>query len=86
MNEIQVLNEKITKLQNDLLNLQADFYRNNFTANQDFQKYSDFKTMLKLPSYSSRPATCQVGEIIESGGKAYICSASNTWTVIGTQS
>ena len=80
------LQKRIEQLTKDLSALNEEFYRNNFSARQDFFKYSDFRTMLKVPSYSSLPATCQVGELVESAGKLRICSATNTWTIVGNQS
>ena len=68
----------IKVLQEDLRALNAEYYLNNFSANQSFNKYSNFTTRLKVPSYSTLPATCEVGEIIESAGKLRICSSANT--------
>lgn len=76
---------QFSKLQQDFKALSDAYYNGNFTARQDFTKYSDFTTMLKVPSYASLPATCQVGELVESGGKLKICSATNTWTTVGVQ-
>lgn len=70
----------------DFKALSEEFYRNNFSARQDFVKYSNFTTRLKVPHYSATPSTGEVGEIIEVGGKLYVCSAANTWTIVGTQS
>ncbi len=78
--------ETIAKLQAQLDALHGDYYKNNFPSSQDFQKASRFNTRLKIPHYDSLPVTADVGEIAESGGKLYICSAVNTWTVAGTQS
>lgn len=76
----------IKVLQEDLRALNAEYYLNNFSANQSFNKYSNFTTRLKVPSYSTLPATCEVGEIVESAGKLRICSSANTWSIVGTQS
>lgn len=76
----------INKIAKDLKALQDEFYRNNFSARQDFPKYSNFATRLKVPHFSALPSTCEAGEIGEFGGKLYICSAANTWTIAGTQS
>jgi hypothetical protein len=84
--ENNIIKMDIEQLKKDLKALNDEFYLNNFTARQDFNKYSDFTTRLKVPHYASDPATCQVGEIIEVGGKLKICSASNTWSIVGTQS
>lgn len=83
--QIMDLKDQFTRLQNDFNLLSQGYYKNNFSAHQDFNKYSNFSTALKVPSYSTLP-TCQVGEVIESGGKLYICSATDTWTIVGTQS
>lgn len=76
----------IAKLQDALTGLHTEFYKNNFSSSQDFQKYSRFNTRLKIPHYDVLPSTSHVGELAESGGKLYVCSAVNTWSVAGTQS
>lgn len=80
------LQQRIDKLEKDLFDLNQEVYLNNFSASQDFNKKSNFNTTLKVPHYASDPTTCEVGEIIEVGGKLKICSATNTWTTVGTQS
>ncbi len=76
----------IENLQRQIDLLKNDFYKNNFSAYQDFSKYSNFTFRLKVPHYASTPATGVVGEIIEVSGILYICSSANTWTKVGTQS
>lgn len=76
---------QISQLQKDLAALSQEFYRNNFSAHQDFNKASTFTSKLKVPHYASLPATCEIGEIVESGGKLYIGSAADTWSLVGTQ-
>lgn len=78
--------DALTKLQEAVAALSADYYKNNFESSQDFQKYSRFNTRLKIPHYDVLPVTCHVGELAESGGKLNVCSAVNTWSVAGTQS
>jgi hypothetical protein len=80
------LQKRIEQLERDLFKINQEVYTNNFSARQDFNKYSNFTTRLKVPYYAVAPATCEVGEIIEVGGKLRICSAANTWTIVGTQS
>jgi hypothetical protein len=80
------IEQKIQALQQDLTALTDEFYANNFSARQDFYKFSDFKTRLKVPHYDSTPAIAEVGELCEVGGILYIASAANTWVVCGTQS
>ena len=41
--------------------------------------------VLHLENKSSTTSVCNVGDISVSGGKLYICTATNTWTVVGTQ-
>jgi hypothetical protein len=72
-------------LKQELESLRSAFYLNNFAGGQDVNKYTRYNYRLKVPSYSVEPTTCEVGEIIEVSGKLKICSASNTWTVVGTQ-
>lgn len=80
------LQNQIDKLKIDLKAINEEYYANNFSASQDFNKYSRFNTRLKVPSYSTLPTVCEVGEIAESAGKLRICSAANTWTIVGSQS
>lgn len=76
----------ISDLREELDQLSSEFYRNNFSAHQDFVKYSNFSTRLKVPHYATLPTTCETGEIVEVGGKLYVASATDTWTIVGTQS
>lgn len=83
----QQLQDQVTRLQSDLDALTQEVYRNNFSASQDFQKYSRFNTRLKVPTLAATPSTCEIGElcVVSGTGKLYVCSAANTWTVVGTQ-
>ena len=76
---------RITELEKNLFELNQEMYTNNWSASQDFNKYSRFNTRLKVPKYSSDPAIGEVGEIIEVGGKLKICSSTNVWTIVGVQ-
>ena len=88
-NQLQIdeLKAQIQKLQSDLNDLSTNFYKNNFTSHQDFNKSCNFSTSLKVPSYSTLP-NGEVGNILEYGGKLMICTnatSPSTWTVVGTQ-
>jgi len=74
--------EQIQILRNDLNALQQEVYRNNFSSHQDFNKFSNFTTRLKVPHYDSVPPVGEVGEIIEIGGVLLICSAPNTFSFV----
>lgn len=78
----QDLQEQIQILRNDLTALQNEVYRNNFSSHQDFNKFSNFTTRLKIPHYDSVPPVCEVGELIEVGGTLLICSSANTFSVV----
>lgn len=78
---------QLQSLQNQIADLTAQVYKNNFSNTQVFNKAAIFGYRLKVPHYSSLPTVCEVGDIIESGGKLYICTVENTtWTVVGSQS
>ena len=77
MDNTQAQIDKLTKDLNDLI---QEVYLNNFSAHRDFNKICHFNSRIKLPVVASLPATCDIGELISSGGKLYLCSASNTWT------
>jgi hypothetical protein len=78
--------QQISRLQQQLETLSADYYRNNFLSSQDNNKYVRFNSRLKIPRYASDPNVGEIGEIIEVGGKLKICTSANTFTVVGTQS
>lgn len=76
--------EAIQKLQSQVNDLSSAFYKNNFSAYQAFNKASVFSTSLQVPRYTTLPS-CEVGQICENSGKLMICSATNVWTVVGSQ-
>lgn len=75
----------LDELQKTVKALNDEFYSNNFSAHQDFNKSVSFTSRLKVPHYASLPATCEAGELAETGGVLKVCSATNTWTTVGTQ-
>ena len=89
MDETQDPTQQIAALQTQIDELSKLFHLNNFTTHQDFNKSSSFNYVLKVPHYDSAPPSGEVGNIIEIGGKLYICTtASSTaavWTLVGTQ-
>lgn len=80
-------NAQIEMLKQQLESLQAEFYKNNFSGSQDFNKKVRMNTALRVPVYATAPATCEKGELyVNSGtGKLYVASAANTWSLVGTQ-
>lgn len=78
----------IEKLKKDLDALTEEVYRNNFSSSQDFNKYSRFNSRLRVPRFSTAPSVCEQGELYvnTTSGKLYVCSATNTWSLVGTQS
>ena len=86
MDNLDTIQKQIDQIKQDLAALNDEYYLNNFSAYQDFGKYSNFTTRLKVPSYTTNPTTCEVGEIIENGGDLYICSSTDTWEKVGLQS
>lgn len=83
--QINDLQSQLAQLRQALESLNNEVYRGNFSAHQDFTKASNFSTLLKVPSYVTAPTSCDVGEIIEVGGKLCICSSANSFTIVGTQ-
>jgi hypothetical protein len=85
----QDLQNRVDQLEKDLEALNQEYYANNFSSSQDFNKYSRFNTRLKVPHYSSlalAQVACEVGDICEVGGKLYICTVLNTtMTLVGSQ-
>lgn len=83
-NDLQL---QVNQLKQQLEALQSEYYTNNFTASQDFNKYVRLNTRMKVPTLTATPSTCEIGElcVVSGTGKLYVCSATNTWTVAGTQ-
>lgn len=83
------LKKEIEQLKKDLRDLTDEFYANNFTSSQDFNKYSRFNSRLKVPASAANPTIGEVGDIVEVGGKLKICTVASltapTWVVVGTQ-
>lgn len=75
------------ELKRKLESLEAAFYNGNFTAVQDFNKYSKFNSRLRVPIYASAPTTAEIGELYanSTNGKLYVCTSANTWTLVGSQ-
>lgn len=78
------LEKEIAVLRQQIKELSDAFWFNNFPSGQDFQKYVRFNGRLKVPHYDTLPTVCEVGEVAESAGKLRICSAANTWSIVGT--
>ncbi len=86
MNNTQAqLEERINKLQAQIDELSSAYYKNNFSSYQTFNKASVFPTKIQIPVFTVLPS-CEVGEICVFGGKLMVASATNVWTVCGTQS
>ena len=82
---MEELQKQINSLKQQISELSAEVYKNNFRSHQDFNKACYFNSKLKVPNYSSVPSTGEVGEVIEVGGILYICESANTFVVVGTQ-
>lgn len=81
------LQEQLKTVRSELDALKGEFYKNNFSSSQNFNKDCTFNSRLRVPVYSSAPAICEVGDLIAIAGKLYICTVANTtFTVVGTQS
>jgi hypothetical protein len=59
--DIKRLEGLIQKLQGDIKALDAEYYRNNFSGHQDFNKSSTFTTKLRVPRYPELPGVCETG-------------------------
>ena len=81
----QDIQAQINQLRQDLFDLNSEVYSNNFSSFQDFNKSSSFNTRLRVPNLAALPATCEIGEVCCVSGKLRVCSAANTWTIVGTQ-
>lgn len=78
----KTLEEQVIALKSQLETLSQEVYRNNFSSHQDFNKFSNFTTRLKIPHYDAIPPIGEVGELLEAGGALYICSSPNVFTLV----
>jgi hypothetical protein len=72
--EIRQLNDKIKRMENQFAKLPPIVF-------EEARFYGKFQ----LKDLTSTPATCKVGELCVVSGIVQVCSAADTWTVIGTQ-
>ena len=86
--EIENIREQIVKLQNQLNDLSGQFYKNNFTSSQTFNKDCVFNSRLRVPVFTSAPSVAEVGDLISVSAKLYICTAISpvVFTLVGSQS
>lgn len=89
--QLQDLQNQIIKLNSDLASLSGQFYKNNFSSSQSFNKSVVFQSRLKVPHYTVAPTNAEVGEIMEISGKLYICTTRGdvvtpaVFTLVGSQ-
>lgn len=80
---------QLDRLRSDLDALTSEMYANNFSALQDFNKYSRFKSRLQVPTLAANPTVGAVGDVVCVGGKLKVCTTASatapTWTIVGTQ-
>jgi len=88
LQEIKDLQEQMTKLQAQVNDLAGNFYKNNFTSSQVFNKDSVFNSRLRVPVYTVAPTVAEVGDLIAVAGELYICSSISpvVFSLVGTQS
>ena len=90
--QILDLQAQVQKLQSSLNDLSSQFYKNNFSSSQTFNKDCTFSSRLQVPVYSSAPQTGEIGDILSISSKLYICTTSGNsgspavFTLVGSQS
>lgn len=90
-NETQELRELVTKLQAQVDDLSGQFFKNNFSSSQQFNKAVSFTDRLRVPVFDSAPSVGEVGDIFAlSNGELYVCTVASstlpTFALVGTQS
>jgi len=78
----QQMIEDLASLKAQVTELRDAYYRNNFSQQQIFNKYSDFTSRIKLPVVSALSSTCEVGEACVYSGGLYVAFSVNNWTLI----
>ena len=51
------IEEQITELKTRLEQLEAQYFKGNFSTSQDMNKYTRFNTRIKVPNFATLPAT-----------------------------
>lgn len=75
--QIAELQAQLDKLRGEIAELSGNFFKNNFTSNQIFNKDCTFSTRLRVPVYSSAPTVGEIGDIISVAGVLYICTTAS---------
>lgn len=85
--QIQELQAQVTKLKSDLADLSGQFYKNNFTSSQSFNKDCVFNSRLRVPIFDSAPSVAEVGDLIAVAGDLFICTSVGpvVFTLVGSQ-
>lgn len=85
--ENKELREMITKLQAQVDDLSGQFFKNNFSSSQVFNKACIFNDRLKVPSFDSAPSVAEVNDVMGIAGELYICTQASpvVWTLVGSQ-
>ena len=83
----QELQDQVVKLQAQVNDLSVNFYKNNLSSTQTFNKDCIFSSRLRVPVFSVAPTVAEVGDIIAVAGELFICSSIGpvTWTLVGSQ-
>lgn len=89
---IQEMEAKLIKMQAEIADLSGQFYKNNLSSTQVFNKDCVFNSRMRAPVFSTAPTVAEIGDVFSSAaGILYVCTTASTagagavWTVIGTQ-
>ena len=85
--ELLAIQEQLTKLQSRVGDLEGNFYKNNFSSSQSFNKAVIFNDRLRVPVFDSAPSVAEVGDLICVTAKLYVCTDNSpvTFTLVGSQ-
>lgn len=90
--QLAELQARVVKLESDFNNFSQQFYKNNFSSSQVFNKDCVFTGRLQAPVHSSAPSVAEVGDISCISSQLFMCTTSGTvaspaiWTLVGSQS
>ena len=80
------LQNEVQRLKNEIADMRTILNKDNFSSIQIFNKEIQLNSRVRLFNKTANLSTCNTGELSVVAGKLYICSATDTWTVCGTQS
>lgn len=90
--QLQELEAQLVKMRGEIADLTGQFYKNNLSNTQVFNKDCVFNGRMKPPVFSTTPTVAEIGDLFSTtAGNLYICTTASTggsgavFTLVGSQ-